>query len=365
MNALSGGGGSGVGSGGAFPVLGSQPDLTKVRMKLHFDEEIRVVVVSRTVSFDEVLVKLREEYHNTVSFRYLDEEGDLITVRSEEDWREAMSFCLRTSVHTFKVFLDKDPKTLRASTKIPAQITNALAGTSAAGPASSPSPQMSRASPGQGAKPFKHSTLSLLEQQQQQMEQQQEEQLRVLDQQQQQQQQQMLAAKKQSRGSQILRRMPLNWQLGEKIGAGAFGQVYKVMNSDTGEIFAMKQVRLNQETNQRQIRKAVESLMHEIELMQDLSHPNIVSYLGSERREDSLNIFMEFVSGGSIAGMLQKFSAFPEKVTMNFTKQILEGLRYLHEKRIIHRDLKGESDGSFEKPTIIILFLRWKHFAYS
>lgn len=77
--------------------------------------------------------------------------------------------------------------------------------------------------------------------------------------------------------------------------------------------------------------------MHEIELMQDLNHVNIVRYLGSERKEDSLNIFMEFVSGGSIASMLQKFSSFPEKVVVSFTKQILEGLRYLHERRIIHR----------------------------
>ncbi len=103
----------------------------------------------------------------------------------------------------------------------------------------------------------------------------------------------------------------------------------------------MKQVRLTQETTgNKQVRKAVEALMQEIELMQELSHPNIVRYLGSERREDTLNIFMEFVSGGSIASMLQKFSAFPEKVVASFTKQILEGLRYLHAKRIIHRDLK-------------------------
>jgi serine/threonine protein kinase len=155
----------------------------------------------------------------------------------------------------------------------------------------------------------------------------------------------------------------MRWQLGEKIGSGAFGQVYedvlmfllsffflflvfslkryKVLNAETGELFAMKQVKLTQEAGNRQVRKAVESLMQEIELMQELSHPNIVRYLGSERRGDTLNIFMEFVSGGSIASMLQKFSAFPEKVTASFTKQILEGLVYLHAKRIIHRDLKG------------------------
>jgi serine/threonine protein kinase len=89
------------------------------------------------------------------------------------------------------------------------------------------------------------------------------------------------------------------------------------------------------------VQKAVESLMHEIELMRELSHVNIVRYLGSETREETLNIFMEFVSGGSIASLLQKFQNFPEKVVCNFTRQILTGLAYLHEQKLIHRDIKG------------------------
>jgi serine/threonine protein kinase len=66
------------------------------------------------------------------------------------------------------------------------------------------------------------------------------------------------------------------------------------------------------------------TLQKEIELMQELSHPNIVRYLGSEQKTDTLHIFMEFVSGGSIQSLLRKFGAFPEKVfsKLNYITQI-------------------------------------------
>lgn len=292
------------------PLLGSPaPDATKVRLKLHFDEEIRLLVVSKTISFEELLQKLREQYSGTISFRYVDEEGDLITVRSQDDWLEAVSFHMSSSSATaaFKVYLDDGSRsTLRAPSKSSGKVSPRV-----------PSPQLQTLSPqpspaGIGQNQLLVSPLQL----------------------------QKLQQHSPSPGV-IVPHRSIQWKLGEKIGAGAFGQVYKVLDTETGELFAMKQVRITQETGNKQVRKAVESLMHEIELMQDLNHPNIVRYLGSERKEDTLNIFMEFVSGGSIASMLQKFSCFPEKVVVNFTKQILEGLRYLHERRIIHRDLKG------------------------
>ena len=49
----------------------------------------------------------------------------------------------------------------------------------------------------------------------------------------------------------------------------------------------------------------------------------------------------EFVPGGSIANMLGKFGPFPEQVIRTYTRQILEGLSYLHGERIVHRDIKG------------------------
>lgn len=253
------------------------PDVTKVRLKLHFDEEIRLLVVAKSISFEGLLAKLREQYDDTISFRYLDEEGDLITVRREDDWQEALAFYLRTAVSTFKVFLDKGVASMNTLRRRSERFEQPVATT-----ATTMTTTMTTAS----------------------------------------------------------RFDTANWQRGENIGSGAFGQVFKVMHTGTGEMCAMKVVHVK-DAPEAKIKKVVESLMQEIELMQDLSHPNIVRYLGSEHKDESLNIYMEYVSGGSIATMLARFGAFSEPVTATYTRQILEGLRYLHEKRIIHRDLKG------------------------
>ena len=55
----------------------------------------------------------------------------------------------------------------------------------------------------------------------------------------------------------------------------------------------------------------------------------------------ALHIFLEFVPGGSIAGLLSKFGPFAERVVAVYTRQILEGLAYLHRNQIMHRDIKG------------------------
>ncbi len=302
------------------PLMGTPtPDATKVRLKLHFDDEIRVLVVNKSLAFDDLLGKLREQYDKAILFRYVDEESDMITVRSEDDWQEALLFYIRTGLQTFKVFLGEG-QSLHKS--------NSRSGSMRAAHSSSRNSLMMTPSPrGHDSDGISSGAMAAVARSSSPA---------------------LSPAESLVSGDGTLagKEIAMRWQLGEKIGSGAFGQVYKVLNAETGELLAMKQVKITHETGgYKQVRKAVESLMQEIELMQGLSHPNIVRYLGSERRDDTLNIFMEFVPGGSIAGMLQKFSAFPEKVVGSFTKQILEGLKYLHERRIIHRDLKGEGIG--------------------
>ncbi|CAN8269618.1 unnamed protein product [Cochlearia groenlandica] len=134
----------------------------------------------------------------------------------------------------------------------------------------------------------------------------------------------------------------IRWRKGELIGAGAFGRVYMGMNLDSGELLAIKQVLIapnsaSKEKTQGHIRE----LEEEVQLLKNLSHPNIVRYLGTVRESDSLNILMEFVPGGSISSLLEKFGSFPEPVIIMYTKQLLLGLEYLHKNGIMHRDIKG------------------------
>lgn len=134
----------------------------------------------------------------------------------------------------------------------------------------------------------------------------------------------------------------LRWMKGALIGAGSFGSVFLALNALTGELMAVKQVEMasNSKEDSRK-RSMVEALQREIELLKDLQHQNIVQYLGSSDEDGSLNIFLEYVPGGSVAALLNNYGPLKEPLIRNFVRQILTGLAYLHNKDIIHRDIKG------------------------
>ncbi|CAM9293077.1 unnamed protein product, partial [Ectocarpus sp. 12 AP-2014] len=112
--------------------------------------------------------------------------------------------------------------------------------------------------------------------------------------------------------------------------------VFKGLNESTGELFAVKQISLRDG-----LREEINTLEAEIDLMKDLDHRHIVRYCGTDRGTRHLYIFLEYVPGGSIASMLQQFGVFREDLVRRFMHQILLGTRYLHDKGIIHRDIKG------------------------
>lgn len=126
------------------------------------------------------------------------------------------------------------------------------------------------------------------------------------------------------------------WQRGEVLGQGAFGTVFLGLNLNSGELMAVKQLDTNEVT-----KKDLMLLEHEISMMRGLNHKNIVRYLGTDRTDDSLSIFMEYVPGGSIRSLLERFGALKESVVKMYTRQLLLGLEYLHQNGIAHRDIKG------------------------
>lgn len=136
-----------------------------------------------------------------------------------------------------------------------------------------------------------------------------------------------------------------SWMKGSLIGEGSFGSVFLALHSVTGELMAVKQVELPSADEGTEFdnkkNNMVNALKHEIGLLQGMQHSNIVQYLGTSTDEQYLNIFLEYVPGGSIATMLRQYNTFQEPLIRNFVRQILSGVSYLHSRDIIHRDVKG------------------------
>ncbi|KAC9696446.1 hypothetical protein E3N88_45370 [Mikania micrantha] len=121
------------------------------------------------------------------------------------------------------------------------------------------------------------------------------------------------------------------YMLGDEIGKGAYGRVYKGLDLENGDFVAIKQVSL-------------ENIAQEdLNIIMNLNHKNIVKYLGSLKTKTHLHIILEYVENGSLANIIKpnKFGPFPESLVAVYIAQVLEGLVYLHEQGVIHRDIKG------------------------
>lgn len=132
----------------------------------------------------------------------------------------------------------------------------------------------------------------------------------------------------------------LRWQQGQFVGGGTFGSVYAAINLDTGHMMAVKEIRLQ---DPQLIPTIVAQIRDEMGVLQVLDHPNVVSYYGIEPHRDKVYIFMEYCSGGSLAGLLEHGRIEDETVIQVYALQMLEGLAYLHEAGVVHRDIKPEN----------------------
>ncbi|ODV92273.1 hypothetical protein CANCADRAFT_55972 [Tortispora caseinolytica NRRL Y-17796] len=131
--------------------------------------------------------------------------------------------------------------------------------------------------------------------------------------------------------------MSLKWQQGRYIGGGTFGSVYIGVTVDTGDILAVKEMRMQ---NKNSMRTVVNAIKDEMRVLEMLSHPNIIQYYGIEVHVDKVYIFMEYCDGGSLADLLAHGRIEDELVIKVYVLQMLQGLAYLHQAGIVHRDVK-------------------------
>ncbi|XP_078047045.1 mitogen-activated protein kinase kinase kinase 4 isoform X1 [Augochlora pura] len=132
------------------------------------------------------------------------------------------------------------------------------------------------------------------------------------------------------------RRVTFTWQRGIKIGQGRFGKVYTVVNNQTGELLAMKEVQL-QPGDHRAIRRVAE----ELQIFEGIQQKHLVRYYGLEIHREEMLIFMEFCAEGTLESLIAGTgTGLPESLTRKYTHQLLSAVAVLHSHGIVHRDIK-------------------------
>ncbi|XP_033746182.1 serine/threonine-protein kinase nekl-2-like [Pecten maximus] len=132
----------------------------------------------------------------------------------------------------------------------------------------------------------------------------------------------------------------------EKIGQGTFGVVYKVtkeqQSNDTGQVvfYALKIVELavDQESREREL------VSREEDILKTVKHHNVVRFVDSFTQGKCVCLVMEYCSDGTLYTFIRKReSKLSEDMFVNFLKQIADGLKYLHRKKVLHRDIKTKN----------------------
>ena len=129
------------------------------------------------------------------------------------------------------------------------------------------------------------------------------------------------------------------YKYGRVIGRGAFGKVNIGLNILTGRIVAIKSFNKKNLMNE----SAKNKILYETNLMRGLCHPSVTKILETFECENYMLIIMEYISGGNLQNFVKKRRKLCEKTAKILFRQIIQGIRYIHSRGIVHRDIKLEN----------------------
>ena len=132
-----------------------------------------------------------------------------------------------------------------------------------------------------------------------------------------------------------------NLSLLKLIGKGTMGEIYLSSKKDSKEYYATKKIK-KENADRPQVKKY---FINEISILKKLKHNKIVRLIDLKQTPSHYYIVMEYCNGGSLLNCLRKYKSlykkpFSEEIVQFLMRQIVRGLKYIHEHGIIHRDIK-------------------------
>uniref|UniRef100_A0A3Q0R021 non-specific serine/threonine protein kinase n=1 Tax=Amphilophus citrinellus TaxID=61819 RepID=A0A3Q0R021_AMPCI len=132
-----------------------------------------------------------------------------------------------------------------------------------------------------------------------------------------------------------------DYEVIRQIGQGAFGKAFLVRDKGGGE---NKQCVVKEISLRKMSAREKEASKKEVTLLSKMKHPNIVTFIRSFQEGGSLYIVMEYCDGGDLMKKInmQRGVSFTEEQIVDWFVQICLGLKHIHDRKILHRDIKAQ-----------------------
>lgn len=128
------------------------------------------------------------------------------------------------------------------------------------------------------------------------------------------------------------------YHIGNRLGAGASGTVYLVHNYQNCKAYALKHIKKNLLVDYK-----TEKAMNEAKIMKSLKHPSVVQMNDIIDTPDSVFIMLELMHGGDLLTRIQRNTFLSEDLSKLVFYQICHAIKYLHDRKVTHRDLKPDN----------------------